>query len=340
LNGSDNIGVVFKNNQMDHLTFFEKPKLSGQVSLLGVPIDIGKDAAGTSEVPNHLRRHGLDLMLENLGYILQDLGNIPCPTIDQVPVGDKKAKYLSGIVEVAKQTAAKVYTAVKAGSKVVALGGDHSMSIGTVSGAAAAVAGDIGLIWIDSHGDMNTHENTISGNIHGMCASALMGYGHPELVNVYAPGAKVKKENVLFIGLKDLDQAEIDLIRQEKITAITTLDLMEKGFGYVTKQIWELSQKVKNVWVSLDIDAIDKQYAPATLMATPGGLTYREITNLARYIGRTCPVIGFDIAEQVTQFDVERKTTRLALELISYFLGSESNWYTKYMYHEAKKQED
>jgi len=323
---------------MDNLTFFEKTKLKGKVSILGVPIDIGKDAAGTSEVPNHLRKHGLGEMLSSLGLTVEDLGNVDCPNSSEAVVGDKSIKYLEAVKDVAERTAKIVDQAIKNKRKVVALGGDHSLSVGTISGAAAAVKGDLGVIWIDSHGDMNTNKTTLSGNIHGMSAAAIMGFGHPDLVNVYQQGRKAKPENVLFIGLKDLDQSEIDLIRKEGLNVITTLDLMEKGFGQATKKIKELTKRVKNVWVSLDIDAIDKEHAPATLMATYGGLTYREMTNLARYIGKVCPVVGLDIAEQVTQFDVERKTTRLTLELISYLLGSESNWYTKYMYHEKKKQ--
>lgn len=321
----------------DHLSFLEKPRQSGALSVLGVPIDIGKDGTGTQGIPDYLRQFGLPVILERIGFTVRDLGNIFCSTNGEALLGDTRVKYLASIVPVAEQTAQTVAQAVRQGSRVLALGGDHSMSLGTVAGAAGAVAGEIGLIWIDSHADINTPETTISGNIHGMGASALLGLGHPKLVNVFKPGAKIKKENILFIGLKDLDQAEIDLIRREQLNAITMLDLLRYGFGYVTEQIDQLARRVQHVWVSLDVDAIDKAYAPATLMATPGGLTYREVTNIAKYIGKTCPVIGCDIAELVTQ-NIGQPTVHLVMELITNFFGSEYGWYAHYMDEQVKKQ--
>lgn len=321
------------------MLFLENKPTKSSVSVLGIPIDIGKDNVGTDEGPDHLRKGGLKEMFNHIGIKFQDLGNVPCPTRELSQMGDKNVKYLKEIVQVAKETAAIVKTEVEKGNKVVALGGDHSLSLGTISGASAACSQDIGVIYIDAHGDMMTHENTISGNVHGMPTSALMGFGHPELTNILNSKVKVKPENFVFIGLKDLDQGEIDLIRKEKINAVTIMDIMQSGLGLAFEKIKALQSRVKNIWVSLDLDSIDSEFAPATPIINLGGLSYREIVNLSKYIGKVCNVVGMDVVELFPRQDREEKTTKLAISLVAHLLGAEYSWYTQYMDHEAKKQE-
>lgn len=323
----------------DNLVFYEKRKRIGNASVLGVPLDLGKDSSGTATAPEYIRNLGLQKMFEGLGLFYKDLGNIDCVDKKVAVVGDIKVKYLDEIVRVVEKVGKTVANEIKLGNKMVVLGGDHALSIGTISGASIACEGDLGVIWIDAHGDMMTHENTLSGNIHGMPSSAIMGLGHHRLVDLLSPGAKIKKENIIYIGLKDLDQAEVDLIRSEKLHVFTIMDLVRGGFEPVIQAIVDLQKRVGNVWVSLDVDAIDMAYAPATPMATPGGLTRREIENLAKFIGKSCNVVGFDIVEMAPELDLQEKTGRLAVELISYFLGSDYGWYVQYMDNEMEKQE-
>jgi len=323
----------------DNLTFYEKANLADKLSVIGIPLDIGKDGTGTAKAPGYLRSHGLLEMLDSIGLSWHDFKDIVCTPKESANLGDTHVKYLEEIVRVAEESARFVNQEISAGKKVLALGGDHAISVGTISGASVACGGDLGVIWIDAHGDMMTHENTISGNIHGMPSSAMMGLGHPALTNILKPGSKIKKENIVYIGLKDLDQAEVDLIRREKLTAITVMDLMRHGFSAVTNAVDALNQRVKNIWVSCDVDSIDSQDSPATIMATRGGLSYREITNIARYIGKECSLVGMDLVEVVPDRDVDHKTAQIAIELIAHFFGAEYNWYTQYMKQEAKKQE-
>mgnify|MGYP000269917999 CR=1 FL=1 len=322
----------------DNLRFYEQKKVLGNISVLGVPLDLGKDFSGTNLGPDSFRQFGLKQMCEGVGFFYKDLGNIDCLERNQAVMGDIKLKYLDEISRVLEKTAATVNTEIKLGNKMLVLGGDHTIAIGTISGASVACEGDLGVIWIDAHGDMMTHENTLSGNIHGMPSSAVMGLGHHRLTNVLKPGAKIKKENILYIGLKDLDQGEIDLIRSEKLHAFTIMDIMRKGFEPVAEAILDLQKRVKNIWVSLDLDAIELAYVPGNHMATPGGLTRREIENLAKFIGKQCNLVGLDVVELAPEIDQQGKTAKLGIELISYFLGSDYSWYTNYMKEEAEKQ--
>lgn len=315
----------------DNLIFYEKMNPKIKVTVFGVPIDLGKESNGNGSGPDYLREQGLMRMFVDIGFLVEDLGNITCGQRAELEVGNPKTNFLKEIVRVAQEIAKITYQEILAQNKVVVIGGDQSISFGTIAGASAACAGEFGVIWIDAHGDIMTHENTLSGNIHGMPAAAAMGIGHPDLVNIFKPGAKVAKENFLFIGLKDLDQDEVNLIRAENLNAITIMDILQKGFGHITQAIDDLNKRVKNVWVCLDLDVIDKNDAPATLMGTNGGLNYREITNLAKYIGRKCHVVGMDVAELAPEMDIQNKSAKLALELISYFLGADYSWYAQYM---------
>jgi arginase len=315
----------------DNLIFYEKRKVLGNVSVLGVPLDLGKDAIGTALGPKYLRKCGLKEMCEDIGLVYKDLGDIDCADKRTAEIGDAKVKYLDEIARVAEKTAQIVNNEITLKNKMVVLGGDHALSVGTISGASVACGGDLGVIWVDAHGDMMTNENTHSGNIHGMPSAAVMGLGHHRLINVLKPGGKIKKENIVYVGLKDLDQEEIDLIRKEKLNAFTIMDLARNGFEPIAQSILDLQKRVKNIWVSFDIDSIDQEYAPASLMATPGSLTRREAVHLAKFIGKTFQVVGLDIVELAPKLDENEKTGHLAIELIAHLLGSEYGWYTRYM---------
>lgn len=319
------------------MAFYENKKLLGNVSVLGVPIDLGKDATGTALGPEYIRKAGLKEMCETIGLFYKDLGDVECADKSSAVMGDMKVKYLDEISRVAEKTAQIVNNEIGLGNKMVVLGGDHSLSVGSIAGASVACRGDLGVVWIDAHGDMMTNENTLSGNIHGMPSAAVMGLGHHGLVNILRPVSKIKKENILYIGLKDLDQGEIDLIRKEGLAAFTIMDIFRNGFSPITKSILDLQKRVGNIWVSLDVDCIDKEYAPASLMATSGSLTQREIILLTKFIGKMCKIAGFDIVELAPKLDVDGKTAGLVIELIANLLGSEYNWYTQYMKKAAKK---
>ncbi len=323
--------------QNDNLIFYDKMDPKNKVAFFGVPIDLGKEGEGTATAPDYLREQGLLKMFLESGFSAEDLGNINCLPSAELEVGNPKAKFLKEIVRVAHEIAKVTHHEILGDKKVVVIGGDQSISFGTIAGASEACSRELGVIWIDAHADIMTDKNTLSGNVHGMPAAAAMGFGHPDLVNIFKSGAKVAKENFLFIGLKDLDQEEVDLIRAENLNAITIMDVLQNGFGDITRAIDDLNKRVKNIWVCLDMDVIDKNDAPASLMGTRGGLNYREITNLAKYIGRKCNVLGMELSELVPNMDEQNKSAKLALELISYFLGADYSWYAQYMKKASEK---
>jgi arginase len=312
----------------------EMNKRHGQpVTVLGIPLDLGAENLGVDIGPDAFRYQRLIEKLTGAGFAVEDGGNITGRSRTELEEGDAQMRYLAEIVRVSEASAAKTAEAVGRGERVVALGGDHSINLGVTAGASVALTGDLGLIYLDAHGDMNTPETTLSGNIHGMHLASLLGHGPAELVNVHGDGAKIAKENLLHIGGSDFDPAELEFIRAEKLLAFTMLDLLSDGLRPLLGMIDALNKRVGNVWVSLDLDAIDSLYAPGAGMPNRGGLTYREVTAIATYVGQHCNVVGIDVVEYNPLQDVDGKTAELGIELIAKFLGGNYSWYTNYMAH-------
>ena len=134
--------------------------------------------------PSAIRYAGLRAGIESCGFEVFDLGNLPLMLGDDVDVGSTRAKYLDQIVHMAGDITEAVEGVLERGRFPLVLGGDHSASLGSVSGAA--LGRDIELIWVDAHGDFNTPETTPSGNVHGMVLAALAGYGDPRMVEFAA----------------------------------------------------------------------------------------------------------------------------------------------------------
>lgn len=321
---------------MDNLSYLEN-KISGKkISILSIPLDIGSDNSDMADAPKYLLKLGLKEALESAGFQTNVLPEILASKKSFWKNNKAKEDNLTDISSIVSGVNKIVKKEILQKNKVLAIGGDHAISIGTIAGAAEVVGGNLGVIWIDAHGDINTHETSLTGNVHGMASATILGFGDKSLTNLVK--TKIKKENILFIGLKDLDQAEIDLIRSQNISVITMVDILENGFSIITKNIELLKKKVDNIWISLDVDSIDEQFAPASAMATSGGLSYREITNLLNYIGKSSEVIGMDVVEITPKKDIDKKTGKLCIELIASGFGSKYNWYVEYMSHYKNKK--
>ncbi len=301
------------------------------ITLVGIPLDLGAKNLGVDIGPDAFRHQRITEKLSKAGLVVTDAGDILAKDRSELEPGNPKLRYAEEIVRISEESARLTGDAVNSGNKVIALGGDHSINLGVVSGASAALDGNLGLIYLDAHGDMNTSETTETGNIHGMHLASLLGFGDKQLIDVHAPGAKIKITNLLHIGGSDLDQPEVELMEREQIPHFTLFDLLCDGMRPLLTMIDELAARVDNIWVSLDLDVIDRLYAPGAGMPNPAGLGYREIAALAEYIGKKCNVVGIDVVEYNPLQDVDKKTAELGIELIAKFFGRNYSWYTNYL---------
>ena len=179
-----------------------------KIRVIGVPLDLGQSRRGVDMGPSAVRVAGLEARLEALGHEVEDGGNIAVAIPEQKKEGDTHAKYLKEITATCTKHAELVVKTLEEGKVPLSLGGDHSMAAGTVSGVAEFYRRQkqrVGLIWIDAHTDINTPESSPSGNVHGMPLAALMGLWPSELGNIFDFSPKVKPENCVLVGVRDIE---------------------------------------------------------------------------------------------------------------------------------------
>jgi arginase len=268
--------------------------------------------------PSAVRYAGLADRLRQIGYNVTDNGNIDIP-IWETLIETGEEDVLPAIIEASEKIYAAARVALEEGSLPIFLGGDHSIAIGSIGGVTHNEA--CGVIWVDAHGDYNDPEISESGNIHGMPLSILMGKGCTELVNIGRQGAKLKPENVVLIGVRDLDVKERKVLRQSGIKVYTMRDIDEQGVSKVIKNALVRLSSVDNIHVSLDVDGIDPRFAPGVGTPVSGGLTYREAHLLMETIADSKKLSSMDIVEINPMLDRYNETAQLAIELTASLFG-------------------
>ncbi|ABG04234.1 arginase [Rubrobacter xylanophilus DSM 9941] len=289
------------------------------VAILGVPMDLGQDRRGVDMGPSAIRYARLQPALEELGYRVSDLGNVEVPIPEAASGGDGKAWRLRAVREVCSAVSRRAREAVARGALPVFLGGDHSISIGTVSGVCAA--GRTGVLWVDAHADFNTPESSPSGNIHGMPLAALTGRGHPDLVGVGGEGASVRPEDAVLVGLRSVDREERDLLREAGVRVYTMKDIDAYGVAAVVRRALEHLSGLPRLHLSLDLDVVDPEVAPGVGTPVRGGLTYREAHLLMELVNEAGGVSSLDVVEVNPILDSRNRTAELAVELVASLMG-------------------
>ncbi len=289
-----------------------------KIRIIGVPMDLGQKNRGVNMGPSALRYADLAKRLRDLGYEVQDYGNVA------VPVGDAlyeegNDNFLSIIAKTCELTYEAGSNAIEEGCLPVFLGGDHSISIGTIGGVTDH--SPTGVIWVDAHGDFNTPETSRSGNIHGMPLSALIGKGFDELVNVGRPGAKITPDDVVLIAIRDLDPQERKALKRSGISIYTMRDIDERGIGNVVREGLKKLEHLHRIHVSLDIDSMDPVEAPGVGTPVNGGLTYREAHLMMEIISDTHSLTSMDIVEINPILDRYNKTAKIAVDLAVSLFG-------------------
>lgn len=297
-----------------------------QIKVIGVPLDLGASRRGVDMGPSAVRVAGLEARLEALGHEVKDGGNISVAIAETKHAGEEHARYLSEITETCAKAAEMVERSLEEGMTPVILGGDHSVAAGTVAGVAAFYRKQhrkIGLLWIDAHADLNTPETSPSGNVHGMPLAALVGLGPEPLAKILGFSPKVAPENVVIIGVRDIDMTEKENIRRAGITEVYTMrDIDERGMRTVMEEALRAAGRgTAGYHVSLDMDWIDPEDAPGVGTPVRGGATYREAHLAMEIIADHGRMVSFEIVEVNPVIDEHNRTADLAVELISSAFG-------------------
>ncbi|WP_291561777.1 MULTISPECIES: arginase [unclassified Clostridium] len=291
------------------------------INLIGVPIFFGCDKKGVDLAPNKLREKNIAQIIRNNNHTVYDLGNLYVPEKKECDKfsAHKNMKYVDCIIDVNTNLAHTVYSSLKSESFPLTIGGDHSLGLGSISGASKYY-NNLAVIWVDAHGDINTHETSPSGNVHGMPLAAAMGIGHDTLTKLYFEDRKVNPKNVFIIGARDLDTGELQLIENHKLNVYTTEEVQKRGVEDILNDIKEIliQNNVDAVHLSFDIDSIDPKFLPGTGTPVENGLTVNEAKFILKYLLETRLIKSMDFVELNTELDKGNDTIEFCVEIIDY----------------------
>lgn len=288
-----------------------------KINILGVPMDLGAGRRGVDMGPSAIRLAKLEAKLQRLGHEVQDLGNVET-AVPETLDDQNGLHFLGAIADACAQVQARL-RALEPDVFPIILGGDHSISMGTVAGVAGA--GRTGLLWIDAHTDVNVPATSPSGNIHGMPLAHLLGEGDERLRALWGGGAVVRPEDVVFIGIRSVDEGERAFIKERGITSFTMKEVDHQGVAVVAEEALAALSGVERLHVSFDADVLDPTVAPGVGTPVPGGLSYREAHLLMELLADAGVVTSLDLVEVNPILDVQNETAQVVVEMAASLLG-------------------
>lgn len=290
------------------------------ISLIGVPVFFGCDKKGVEYGPQKLReKNVIDVLAKN--HTVYDCGDI---YVEDIMEEEKykchpSLKYLRPITNINTNLAHLVYSSLSAKSFPLVIGGDHSLGLGSISGASKYF-NNLAVVWVDAHGDINTDKTTPTGNIHGMPLASAMGLGFDKLTNLYYKGKKVDSKNVFIIGARDLDEGEKTIIRKNNLNVYSTEDVHNMG---INKVLEEVIQKIKSnnadsIHLSFDIDCLDPSLVPGTGTPVKNGLYVDDAKYILKNLMQTKLVHSMDFVEFNPKLDKNDITADTCIELLDW----------------------
>ncbi|UOE93562.1 arginase [Alkalihalobacillus sp. LMS39] len=291
-----------------------------QVSIIGVPMDLGQKRRGVDMGPSAMRYAGLIEEVEELGYEVKDFGDISINR-SRSDTEEGNLRNLKEVIHASNVLQQEVEKIEDNGNFPLILGGDHSISIGSIAGLCKRHE-NLGVIWYDAHVDLNCAETSPSGNIHGMPLAVNLGIGHPELTNIGGFLPKIKPENIVIVGARSIDEGERELIKEKGIKVYTMHEIDRMGMTRVMEETIEyLSSRTDGVHLSLDLDGIDPTDAPGVGTPVLGGITYRESHLALEMLAESEIITSAEFVEVNPILDNRNQTANVAVALITSLLG-------------------
>jgi arginase len=299
---------------------------SPQIALLGVPLEIGASQRGTLMGPDALRTAGIGRVLEQLGFDVEDHGNLSAPAAlpaDGPP--PTNAKYYEDIKGWIRALSKRAFLLASSGAIPIFMGGDHSLSMGSVNGVARywqPSGRPVFVLWLDAHADYNTPATTETGNMHGMSAAFLCGEPGLDGLLDGEPRVSIGPDQLDLFGIRSIDPLEKNLVRDRNIAVADMRAIDEFGVGVLIRRVIERVRARNGVLhVSFDVDFLDPAVAPGVGTTVPGGATYREAHLIMELLHDSGLVRSVDIVELNPFLDERGRTARVAVELIGSLFG-------------------
>jgi arginase len=303
-------------------------KAPGKIALLGVPVDLGASVRGTLMGPAALRTAGLGAVLEELGYDVTDHGDLlerDLAWTDDIPPAN--TRHYREVQAWTRATALKSYEMARSGAVPVFLGGDHSLSMGSVLGVARhwqQHGRGVSVLWFDAHADYNTPQTTESQNMHGMSAAFLCGEAGLESLIPDVTRPPLQPDALHLFGVRSIDREEKQVIRNRGINVVDMRRIDRFGVEEAIQKILE-TVKARNhlLHLSFDLDVLDPEAAPGVGTIVPGGVTYREAHLVMEMLYDSGLVASVDVVELNPFLDDRGRTARAAVELIGSLFGQQ-----------------
>lgn len=298
----------------------------GRIALLGVPIDSGASCRGPSRGPDALRAAGLGARLKQLGLVVDDHGDVSAreSSPDDGPA-PRHTHHYHEIQAWTRALSARAYGLAMSGATPVFLGGDHSLSMGSVNGIARYWHGlgrELFVLWLDAHADYNTPTTTPTGNMHGMSAAFLCGEGGLDDLLGEEPRSPIRPEHLHLFGTRSIDRRESKLLRDRGITVTDMRQIAEFGVdAAIRRLIDDIRARNGVLHVSFDVDFLDPALAPGAGTTVPGGAYEREARRVMELLRGSGLVHALDVVELNPLLDERGRTARLVVDLVGSLFG-------------------
>ena len=300
---------------------------SPRIALLGVPVEVGASQPGTLMGPAALRTAGIGRVLEQLGFAVEDHGDLAIPTVASAEgPPPANAKFYEDIKRGIRSLSERAWQLARTGAVPIFMGGDHSLSMGSVNGVARYWQQEMDrplfVLWLDAHADYNTPATTMTGNMHGMSSAFLCGEPGLDRLLGDQPRVSIRPDQLDLFGTRSIDPLERDLVRERRVAVADMRAIDEFGVGVLIRRVIE-RVKARNgvLHVSFDVDFLDPAVAPGVGTTVPGGATYREAHLVMELLHDSGLVRSLDIVELNPFLDERGRTARVAVELVGSLFG-------------------
>jgi arginase len=297
--------------------------MATKVSLIGAPTDIGAGTRGASMGPEALRVAHLQATLEAQGAEVIDRGNLHGPANPNLPPVNGY-RHLKEVAAWNRAVHDAFYAELKHARMPILLGGDHCLSIGSIS-AVARYCREHGrklrVLWFDAHADSNTNVLTPSGNIHGMPMACLCGYGPGELTEIGGKVPAISPSVIRQIGIRSVDQGEKRFVHEIGLEVFDMRYIDEMGMRQTMESALAGLDDHTHLHVSFDVDFLDPDIAPGVGTTVAGGPSYREAQLCMEMVADTGRLASLDMMELNPAFDVRNRTAEVAVDLLASLFG-------------------
>ncbi|MGE5339090.1 MAG: arginase [Gemmatimonadota bacterium] len=297
--------------------------MNRKVSLIGAPTDVGASVRGASMGPEALRVAGLVSALQNHGLEVVDRGNLVGPANPWLPPVDGY-RHLAEVVAWNQLVHDAVLAELQAQRLPIALGGDHSLAVGSIAAVAGhcrATGRQLRILWLDAHADFNTNVLTPSGNLHGMPVACLCGHGPRELISVGGEVPAINPKSIRQIGIRSVDPGERRFVHEVGLEVFDMRFIDEMGLRHTMELALAMMNHDTHLHVSFDVDFLDPEIAPGVATTVRGGPGYREAQLCMEMIADSGLLASLDVMELNPALDLRNRTAELAVDLIESLFG-------------------